>query len=136
MKKRWSRFYPGGYEVSSKGDTRFSALFARLADGRTIEEAYQLDVKGFRAKTSNWRDAKGRPPINGLPREQLWDEYLNLWREWVKSNPELFSEIVEIVRSGRILTDRFALSEVNQAHALSTLAMEQIGEDHFSIEYE
>lgn len=44
----WSRKYNGGYEVSSQGDKRFSALYARLKDGRTIEEAYQLDVKNFR----------------------------------------------------------------------------------------
>lgn len=40
------------YEVSSKGDKRFSAFYARLKDGRTIEEAYQLDVKGYRVKDS------------------------------------------------------------------------------------
>lgn len=44
----WSRKSNNGYEVSSQGDKRFSALYARLKDGRTIEEAYQLDVKNFR----------------------------------------------------------------------------------------
>ena len=28
----------GGYEVSTQGDKRFSALVARMPDGRTIEE--------------------------------------------------------------------------------------------------
>lgn len=28
----WQRY--GGYEVSSRGDKRFSAFYARLADGR------------------------------------------------------------------------------------------------------
>ena len=37
----------GGYECSSHGDKRFSALFAKLADGRTIEMHYQCDVKGY-----------------------------------------------------------------------------------------
>lgn len=36
---RWSR--RGGYEVSSKGDRRFSALIALMPDGRTIEQWYQ-----------------------------------------------------------------------------------------------
>lgn len=36
-----------GYEVSSSGDKRFSALFAKMADGRTIEEHYQCDIKGI-----------------------------------------------------------------------------------------
>src|SRR5690606_2260660 len=31
----WSRY--GGYEVSSKGDARFSAFNARMPDGRSIE---------------------------------------------------------------------------------------------------
>lgn len=134
--KRWARFYPGGYEVTSKGDARFSALFARLPDGRTIEEAYQLDVKGFRENTSDWRAAKGLPPRNGMSREKLWDEYLSLWRIWTENNPELFQEIVEIVKSGRILTDRFAMSPVNQAHALSVLAQEQLAKEQFSMDFE
>ena len=36
---KWSR--KGGYECSSKGDKRFSALFAVMPDGRTIEQHYQ-----------------------------------------------------------------------------------------------
>ena len=44
----WAKSDPNGYEVSTKGDDRFSALRAKLNDGRTIEEAYQLDVKGYR----------------------------------------------------------------------------------------
>ena len=44
----YARTANNSYEVSSQGDTRFSALNAKLKDGRTIEEAYQLDVKGYR----------------------------------------------------------------------------------------
>ena len=67
----WARYSPNSYEVSTKGDKRFSALNARLKDGRTIEEAYQLDVKGYRqdvngVQDTNWRKGKGKPPINGL----------------------------------------------------------------------
>ena len=36
-----------GYECSSKGDKRFSALFATMPDGRTIEQWYQCDIKGY-----------------------------------------------------------------------------------------
>jgi hypothetical protein len=46
--KGWAVEFENGYEVSTVGDKRFSALVAKLKDGRTIEEAYQLDVKGFR----------------------------------------------------------------------------------------
>lgn len=42
----FARFAPAGarsYECSSAGDRRFSALYAYLDDGRSIEEAFQLD---------------------------------------------------------------------------------------------
>lgn len=69
---RWARTTTeDSYEVSSNGDKRFSALVARLLDGRTIEEAYQLDVKGYRRLGSDWRLGKGKPPMiptNDLPK--------------------------------------------------------------------
>ena len=42
MKYIWQR--RGGYEVSSKGDKRFSALNAVLPDGLSIEVHYQCRV--------------------------------------------------------------------------------------------
>ena len=60
---KWSRYSDNSYEVSSQGDKRFSALFAKLKDGRTIEEAYQLDVKGYRQQSNNWKEGKGKAPI-------------------------------------------------------------------------
>ena len=41
----WQR--RGGYEVSSIGDKRFSAMYAVMPDGRTIEQWYQCDLKGY-----------------------------------------------------------------------------------------
>ena len=116
----WARFSPNGYECSSKGDTRFSALFARLADGRTIEEAYQLDVKGYREITQNWRDAKGKPARNGKTHAELKKEYLEIWETWAIENPDLIDEL-ELQSRGKVLTDQFATSEINQAHALSLI---------------
>ena len=80
----WARYAPSdrlGYELSSHGDKRFSALYARLQDGRTIEEAYQLDVKGYRSSPSDrdWR--KGKPPLNSKSPDQVWAEYLGLWQQ-------------------------------------------------------
>lgn len=49
----WSR--RGGYEVSSKGDKRFSAFNAIMPDGRSIEEIYQCDCKHFDPGGTNWR---------------------------------------------------------------------------------
>lgn len=122
----WARHAPPGrgYEVSTAGDRRFSALVAALPDGRTVEEAYQLDVKGYRAQGDDWRLGKGRPALDGRSRADLWPEYLALWREWAGANPALMDELDRATR-GRVLTDRFATSDTNQAHALSTLLWER-----------
>lgn len=120
----WARFHANGYEVSSQGDTRFSALFAVLPDGRTIEEAYQLDVKGYRVISDNWRDGKGNKAYNNKSRAELWAEYLELWREWVIDTPIMFYDLRQRSK-GKVLTDKFATSDINQAHALAVLISEQ-----------
>lgn len=119
---KWARFHEDGYEVSSRGNTTYSPLFARLKDGRTIEEAYQLDVKGYRDRGSHWILGKGRP---SLRREvNLWLEYLALWRQWADENPHLLAELAEKAKS-TVLTDRHATSGVNQARALAVLLNER-----------
>jgi hypothetical protein len=121
----WARRVEPGqphYEVSSKGDARFSALRARLGDGRTIEEAYQLDVKGYRAHGSDWRLGKGKPPLRDDT--DLWAEYLALWRRWARDNAALLDELTERAR-GRTLTDCFASTDISQARALATLLAER-----------
>lgn len=119
----WSRFSKRGYEVSSAGDKRFSAFNAKLKDGRTIEEAYQLDVKGYRVQGNNPMLGKGKPPLNNKSREQLWNEYLNLWRTWSKENPKLLEELRGLVKNN-VLTDKFATSNINQARALAQILNE------------
>ncbi len=119
----WSKKAEEGYEVSTKGDKRFSALIAKLADGRTIEEAYQLDVKGFREITSDWTEGKGKPPLNGISRDALWQGYIDLWRQWSNENPNVISELYEL-SSGLTLTDVFATSEISQARALFEIITE------------
>ncbi len=116
----WARFHYNGYECSSQGDKRFSALFARLSDGRTLEEAYQLDVKGYRAISNDWHDGKGNKAYNEKTRAELWAEYLELWEQWAMENPDLIQEL-ETRSRGKVLTDKFATSEINQAHALSVI---------------
>lgn len=114
----WKR--KGGYEVSSKGDQRFSAFYARLRDGRTIEEAYQLDVKGYRCKGNDPMLGKGKPPLDKTV--DLWAEYLKLWEQWAAENPTMLL----VLRSradqfNGVLSDMFAKTEVNQARALVVL---------------
>ena len=125
--KKWCKWSTrGGYEVSSRGDKRFSAFYAKLADGRTIEEAYQLDVKGYRKYGNNPMLGKGKPPLDKTV--DTWEEYLNLWKQWAKENPELVQELAELAKQHNyILCDGFAYTRVNQARALCEI-LNELGE--------
>ena len=117
---QWARF--GGYECSSKGDKRFSAFCAIMLDGRSIEEHYQCDVKGYDIGGTNWRLGKGKKPLRNV---DCYIEYKNLWRIWSRDNLELMRELYSKAKaSGCILSDRFATSDVNQARALSDILNE------------
>ena len=112
----WSRDV--GYEVSSKGDKRFSAFNAILEDGRTIECHYQCDVKGYDPGGTDWRLGKGKPPLD--PSVDLWAEYLALWYQWANNNKPLMRELYLSAKyANYTLRDRFATSDVNQARALA-----------------
>lgn len=116
---KWTR-YGGGYNVSSLGDKRFSALFAKLPEGRTIEQVYQCCIKGYDPKGTNWKLGKGKPPLD--PTVDLWKEYLELWRVWCRYNPLLFKELRHLaLASGMSLKDPFATTDINQARALATI---------------
>lgn len=120
----WKRRHKGGYEVSSKGDKMFSAFNAIMPDGRSIEQHYQCDVKGYDIAGKNWRLGKGKPPLRDC---NLLEEYINLWRIWSSNNLDLMRELYrEAVKHDCILTDCFATTEVNQANALSQVLNELI----------
>lgn len=110
-------------EMSSHGDKRFSALYARLKDGRSIEEAYQLDVKGYRSLGNDWRLGKGKPPLKDV---DLWASYKSLWRQWVKDNLAVFEDLSRLA-ANKTLTDKFASSPISQARALAELLVEHYG---------
>lgn len=117
----WQR--RGGYEVSSKGDPRFSAFNAIMPDGRSLECHYQCDVKGYQPGGTDWRLGKGKPPLN--PDVDLWQEYLKLWRVWCSNHLTLMEELRDAAqRHHGILSDCFASTPVNQANALSTILNE------------
>lgn len=127
---KWARI--GGYEVSSKGDPRFSALNAVMPDGRTIEQIYQCDVKGYQPGGRDWKKGKGKPPINGKTPAQLWEEYLGLWRVWARNNLGLMRELYfEGAHVGWLLSDRFASTDINQARALAEILNELIEEQRY-----
>ncbi|GFE69103.1 YpsA SLOG family protein [Chroococcus sp. FPU101] len=119
----WSR-YPvtnqNCYEVSSNGDRRFSSLSATLKDGRTIEEAYQLDVKGYREISNDWKAGKGKQPLKKKSQSELAKEYKELWKQYLKENSELLQDLIKLPK-GTILTDQFATTEINQAKTLSDI---------------
>lgn len=76
-------------ECSSKGDSRYSAFYARIKrrHNRSIEELYQAhklfegNVQGLSIK-----EAKGKKPINI---ESCRKYYAILWGEYFTENPEL-----------------------------------------------
>ena len=116
----WARYSENGYECSTRGDRKLSALCAKLRDGRTIEEAYQLDVKGYRKYGNDWRLGKGKPAINGKTHEQLWNEYFELWRTYVKENGDYFIDLVKR-EQGKTFTDMFASTDISQARAIAIM---------------
>jgi hypothetical protein len=120
---KWAR--TGGYECSSKGDKRFSAFTAKMPDGRTIEQWYQCDIKGYQMGGTNWELGKGKPPLVNYPGDQLWQMYLNLWRMWTLRNVALMKELkLRAQEHGDCLSDCFGWTEINQARALSTILNE------------
>lgn len=123
----WKR--RGGYEVSSVGDKRFSALNAtfpnNIYNGRTIEQVYQCDIKGYQLGGYEWRLGKGKPPLN--TNIDTWKEYLNLWRIWGFYNIDLMRELlIKSKEKDYILSDVFATSDINQARALAEVLNEFI----------
>lgn len=119
----WSR--RGGYEVSTKGDKRFSALVAKMPDGRTIEQWYQCDVKGYDIGGTNWKLGKGKPPAYVLDPKTQWEMYLNLWKVWALTHKDLIMDLhSKAVSHGGKLSDRFANSDINQARALAQILNE------------
>ena len=120
MKKKytWARY--GGYECSSKGDKRFSAFCAIMPDGRTVEQHYQCDVKGYDVGGTDWRLGKGKPPLKPMSKDDLYQAYLSLWKVWAMNHKNLLTELAQKAKEHNyVLSDMFATSEVNQAHALA-----------------
>lgn len=113
---KWGRYSRPSVEVSSKGDKRFSAFYARLSDGKTIEEKYQCNVKGY----PTIKEGKGKPPLN--KDIDTWEEYLKLWQQWSQENPKLIQELYTLAsKQDYTLTDMFATTPVNQARALTNI---------------
>jgi hypothetical protein len=139
-KFKWARKYENSYEVSSRGDRRFSAYFAVVKAGTkvdlpgkpgyelkkdtTIEELYQVGVKGH----ASIQDGKGKPPKNKMSMDESYQYYKQLWLVWAKQNPALMNDL-RVKAFGKTLTDTFAATGINQAKALAEILNETtIGE--------
>lgn len=116
-------------ECSSRGDRRFSALFARIeVFGRraTIEEHYQM-AKCFPWKPLTWREAKGCRPthleIGGkvFPVSYLTAWYALLWLLYLDAHPEL----VEYARKFDDFSDSFARPGCNSQAEMVRLYVKQ-----------
>ena len=119
----WSK--KKGYECSSKGDVRFDSVNALLEDGRNISQHYYCDVKGYDVGGTNWKLGKGKPPLD--TKTKLFPEYLNLWKRWanIPGNMEKMVELYKLAEDNEYyLSDQFATTPINQAHALSVILNE------------
>lgn len=114
-------------ECSSKGDKRFSAFYARLEDGRTIEQHYQCDLKGYDPGGTNWRLGKGKPPLTSWPYETHFSLYTALWRRYLAMHPELLNFLCEQAKTGYVFTDAFSSpGRMDQAKSLTFIVDEYL----------
>ena len=127
MKYTWERKHSNGYEVSSKGDKRFSALYAKMPDGRTIEQWYQCDIKGHDIGGTNWKLGKGKPSLIQYPGDEQWEMYLSLWKFWAIQNFATVTELQNTLKDVTVFTDCFASTPINQARALAWIFNNWIG---------
>jgi len=119
--KGYARKDPQGFEVSSTANTNigkaFSAFNAKLSDGKSIEYHYQVNVKGY----PSIKAGKGKPPKDTSI--DSYGEYKKLWERFAKENPKKIKALKKAA-AGRVLTDRYATTEVNQARALYEILAE------------
>ena len=127
-KFRWEQINPRGYECSSLGDKRFSALYAKLDGNRTIEQIYQCDIKAYDVGGTNWKLGKGKPSLNQYPGDQQYELYKSLWRIYLLSKPGILADLLNAATEhDHCLTDRFATGQINQARALAEILNEWTG---------
>ena len=138
---KWARTAENGYEVSTRGDKRFSALVATFKEGtvidgvdvggRTIEDVYQSVIKKSRKGQAPSKESRLYNESLKTKEERedfsYTEGYLPLWQEWARQNPELMDEL-RAKSAGKTLTDQFANTRVSQARALAEILNSQNGE--------
>lgn len=109
-------------ECSSRGDKRFSALYAKV-NGHSIEHWYQsckrdssgnIPGKGKHVDHVIWKNIK-------YPASKLSEIYEKLWRLYFKQNPEL----LEYAAQFDTFTDMFKGKSINsQADVIAKIVKE------------
>ncbi len=134
VKFDWDDKADNNYEVSRKGDKRFSAFNAIFkkgtiidgvdVGGKSIEDVYQHIIKKSDKNQPPSKDSKLYKPELKTKEEKedfsYYEGYLPLWQEWAKQNPELIEDLRKKAK-GKTLTDKFANTRVSQARALADI---------------
>jgi hypothetical protein len=140
-----AREIPNGYEVSNKGDRRFSQYGARLKDGRNIDTAFKQALPALRqeilqretkaeaedvARRQELARKKGQDPAAIQPRKiverapepkEVYPVYKALWQEWATENPTQVEELRKQA-AGRPLTDQdMRKGAISPARALAEI---------------
>lgn len=111
-------------ECSSAGDSRFSALHARVSrrGNLTIEQIYQA-AKVFEDGSTglSWRKAKGRKAVNAAETRAL---YSTLWDEYIEENRHL----ILVLQRATGVSDRYGQAgHACQATELWRIRAESLG---------
>lgn len=121
----WSRFAPDGQkglEVTSKGGLigkRFSPFFMKHKSGKSLENYYQLDIKGYgKLGYTSWKQVKGEAPLN--PDIDCYETFKTLYWEYFRNNPSVLYELA-VLGIDHVFTDLHATSSNTQARAYSEI---------------
>lgn len=115
--------------VRSGGQTGFDEAGSKAAARLGIRSDI-LAPNGYLFRDISGKDISGKTAFIerfSKSKEQVWEEYKELWKEWAKENPMLMAEL-KIASAGKILTDKFAKTPVSQARALAEILNDGVKE--------
>lgn len=93
----------------------YSAFYATI-DGKSIEEIYQCEIKGYKTV----KDGKGKPPLTKISHDDLWKAYLSLWQAWaLEHEDDIYLLAILASDNQYTIRDSFANTDINQARALA-----------------
>lgn len=130
----WERFNnESGYEVTSRGDKRFSPFFMNIinpASGelRTLEDFYHLVIKGLEDDDhKSWKDCKGLPPKEGYELDMDL-RCTNMYKSYLSKYPGLLYEL-SVIGGVKVFTDMFGITNNSQARYYCDILNDYYGLD-------